>query len=442
MEVSTSIPTTDQVRLELQARLLADALRLTTLYGPEKVAKMIGKSAVSAPSLVGLSFNGYPGVPKLEDFDLDSIHVGQLAMMMYEYAFNYRHPIGINPDVFSAEVEALEDFAIEFRSETYELFLSDRFHTRGAEEADWQAVPLLCQHTRARLTLDMGDDLPIAYIALLSRMSDRAVRNAVSAKGEQRLNINKDDYIDNDEARRWLNGRRGFVATKFQDVTQNPGEHPVHIASIMELGRYLNARWAGLGKTPETVTSELGWGTERLEYLKNIQAEPHRLDPRDCEALAKSLLVSSAWFTEQVMNLLFPRQMDLIMQQRAAVLPANVQPAESISVASVVDMASEFGNDKICTRLMFVLHDGTKLFPAKMKNRDSKIVAYRLSGGGKGGNTLEAGQEVTEEDQMIDLVVKQDFSVRMAGDKSGLKNLYKLHGRAVQAGYLDGQLLA
>ncbi|MEE4812816.1 hypothetical protein V2K35_02950 [Pseudomonas alliivorans] len=36
----------------------------------------------------------------------------------------------------------------------------------------------------------------------------------------------------------------------------------------------------------------------------------------------------------------------------------------------------------------FVLKNGTEVFPVQVKNRSSGLVAYRISRGGTGGNTL------------------------------------------------------
>lgn len=446
MDKDTLTPTRDEVRLELQARLLSDALRLVTLYGPEKVARLVGKT-VSSPALIAPSLGGYPGELALEDFDLDKLQVGQLAMAMYEYAFEFLHPVGMLPDVFKAETEALEDFAFEFRSETFWLFMHDTYHSGSAGDAGWMAVPALVEHTQARLALDLGDSLSIKQLALLSRITERAVKNATSASGDQKLIVTVHpigqhtfEYADNKEARRWLAGRRGFVETKFQDVTERPGEHPKRITSLLELGQYLNARWYGLKKTPESIVAELDWDVSKTEYVKNIMAEPHNIDPRDCEYLAKSLLVSASWFTEQVMRLLFPQQIALILEHGAG---HGRFPAEETKVSAVTlaEDAAEMGLDNVSTRLMCVLLDGTKLFPAKMKNRKTNRVAYRVSAGGKGGNTLEDGKEIDSEDQMIDLVVNHGYAVRMANAKTAAKSLYKLRARAVQAAYLDGQLL-
>lgn len=446
MDKDTLTPTRDEVRLELQARLLADALRLGTLYGPEKVARMVGKT-VPSPALVAPSLGGYPGQLTLENFDLDKLQVGQLAMAMYEYAFEFRHPAGMLPDVFKEEIEALEDFAFEFTSETFWLYMRDTFHTGNAGDAEWKAVPALLDHTLARLNLDLGDSLNVKQLALLARMTDRAVKNATSASGEQKLNVtsrtigqNTLEFVENKEARRWLSGRRGFVETKFQNVTERPGEHPKRITSLLELGQYLNARWHGLNKTPESIVEELDWDTSKTEYVNNIMAEPHNIDPRDCESLAKSLLVSASWFTEQVMRLLFPRQIALILEQGADQGSLSTEAAK-VTAVTLADDASEMDPDTISSRLMCILQDGTKLFPARMKNRKTGRIAFRVSAGGKGGNTLEEGEEIDSEDEMIDLVVNQGYAVRMANAKTAAKSLYKLRARAVQAAYLDGQLL-
>ena len=440
MNKDTLIPTREEVRVELQARLLADALRLGTWYGSEKVARLVGKAGPS-PALVSPSLSGPPGQITLEDFDLDKLQVGQLAMAMYEYAFEFRHPVGMLPDVFKMEMEALEDFVFHFNSENFWLFLHDTYHSGNAGSAGWLAVPSLVEHTQARLALDLGDPLTLKDLALLARMSERAVKNATSAVGDQKLLVGQNlEFVENNEARRWLAGRRGFVQTQFQDVTERPGEHPTRIASLMELGHYLNARWHGLKKKPDTIVEELDWDASKTEYVKNIMAEPHNIDPRDCEDLAKSLLVSASWFTEQVMRLLFPRQIALIMDPGTGVsMPSGNE--SSISDAKVLEEATEIGLDNVSTRLMCVLEDGTRLFPVKMKNRETNRVAFRVSAGGKGANTLDASEEIDSEDEMIDLVVNRGFAVRMASAKSPAKSLYKLRARAVQAAYLDGNLL-
>jgi DNA replication protein DnaC len=121
---------------------------------------------------------------------------------MYDYAFDGHHPIGITPDVFSAEIESLEDFVTSFRSDLFDLFLADQVHSQGAPSG---TLLTLCQHTRARLCLDMGQDLLVQDIALLAGMGERSVRNMLTFPDEiQRLKADKNGWVDNSEARRWL----------------------------------------------------------------------------------------------------------------------------------------------------------------------------------------------------------------------------------------------
>lgn len=437
-------PSRDEVRLELSGRLLADALRISGLHGGQATARLLGKAQAPADKLVHLHetlTEQVNGLPVLSDVKLDDLPVGRLAMAVYDYAFEFQHPIGMTPDVLSAEMEGLEDFAFEFKSEVATQFMMDRFHMQDAGNSNWLAVPLLCEHARARVTLDLGEyALSLRQIGLLARMSEGSIRNALSASGDQQLRASG-GMVENGEARRWLLGRRDFVATRFTDISQTPGEHPAKLATFSDLGHYLRARWDGLGKTDQAIVKELGWSRDRIDYLGQIIASPQSIDPQDCDDLARSLLVSSRWFTEQVMRLRFPRQMDQLLPNDVAPLIPVQAVATQVPQKVLDTAASELGADRICTRLMFILEDGTKVFPARMKRRGTGTVAFRVAPGGAGNNTLEAGLEVENEDEMIDMVINKSCAVRMTGEKGGMKNLYKRDGRLVRAVYVDGQLI-
>ncbi|CAI8856644.1 hypothetical protein EMIT0P258_20406 [Pseudomonas sp. IT-P258] len=57
-------------------------------------------------------------------------------------------------------------------------------------------------------------------------------------------------------------------------------------------------------------------------------------------------------------------------------------------------MAAE--QDRFSRVFSFILYNETKLFPVKIKRRDTGVVAYRISRGGTAGNTQEAGEEADE----------------------------------------------
>lgn len=420
-------PSLQDVQHELRARLLADTLRFASLVGErafeligQPVAQPLGLQAVDAQS----SMQRAAWEPQLDLIDLDSLPVGKTAVAMYDYAAHGRHPIGLTPDVFAAELEAIEDYVSSFSSELFWQFFGDPVHSQGAPD---KALFTVWEHARARLSLDMGDSLTVHQVALLSRLNERSVRNMLSASDPQQRLQAKEDLVDNEEARRWLRGKRGFTPTTFTEIGGVPGEHPDTLSNLLDLGRYLATRWESLGKSPESVAADLGWTGDRKAYLCALPAHPELIDPRDCEVVSKTLLVGASWFTAQVMRLKFPREIELLMQ-------ANEAPP------SLTEVSRAAGDpDRLCTRLCFVLNDGSRWFPAQMKNQQTKVVAYRVSPGGKGGNTLEATTEVEDENEMIDMVVHRGYAVRMASERGGMKNQYKMAGRSVREVYLDGQ---
>lgn len=86
--------------------------------------------------------------------------------------------------------------------------------------------------------------------------------------------------------------------------------------------------------------------------------------------------------------------------------------------------------DRFSHCFSFTLINGNEVFPIKVKNRETGRVAFRISKGGKGGNTLEAGFEVDEQ-EMVEKVLHHGFSVRCAPQEGGANGLYSPTGRSV-----------
>ncbi|WP_283445674.1 hypothetical protein [Noviherbaspirillum suwonense] len=55
------------------------------------------------------------------------------------------------------------------------------------------------------------------------------------------------------------------------------------------------------------------------------------------------------------------------------------------------------------------LAHGTEIFPVQMKRRDTGVIAFRISPGGTGGNTLAASEEV-DEDTMTRKVLEEGYA--------------------------------
>jgi hypothetical protein len=87
--------------------------------------------------------------------------------------------------------------------------------------------------------------------------------------------------------------------------------------------------------------------------------------------------------------------------------------------------------ERISRQFSFILHTGTEVFPVQMKRRDTGTVAYRISPGGKRGNTLAAGEEVDEE-TMVWRVLHEGYAVRCRSLDGTTHGLYKHGHRSVR----------
>jgi hypothetical protein len=431
MSCSTQL-TREIVRQELAGRVLADLLRFNTVLGSTAGHRALGLEAPAVPSHIEPTLSASPHELTLSDIDVDQLPIGRVVMAMFDYATAQRFPVGVSLCEFKEQMEHVEDFATSLRSSILELFMSDNQLMGEAASANFEALPLLHALANARLNLDTGESLNLSDLALLADMEERSVRNALTATGEGRLSIQASpsghEWVDNDEARRWLALRRGFKPTNFQTVNFKPDEHPPALHSLYELGTYVYQRWTALGKTPESVLKELYWSESRFDYLNAIAAQPHRIDPRDCRDLARSLMVSEAWFTRQVLGALYPEQVSLLLQGQGP-------QAQQAASAPALD------KERFCGRLKFVLHDGTELFPVRMKSRDSGKVAFRLTAAGTAGNTKDTIEEVEAENQMIELVCKQNRAIRLYSADSSRQGIYRRTGRSVRFVELDGTVV-
>jgi hypothetical protein len=84
--------------------------------------------------------------------------------------------------------------------------------------------------------------------------------------------------------------------------------------------------------------------------------------------------------------------------------------------------------DRISSKLSFVLNNGIEIFPVRMERRDTGNVAFRVS---KGGNKLEDSEDLDEE-AMIQKVLRHGYAVRCRSLDGKVSGLYKAKGRSVR----------
>jgi hypothetical protein len=95
---------------------------------------------------------------------------------------------------------------------------------------------------------------------------------------------------------------------------------------------------------------------------------------------------------------------------------------------------TKLNDNKICMKLKLFHESGDVLYPVKVKNKDTGVVAFRVS---SGGNKKVDSIEVEDEQTMLDYVVKQKYAVRatsltaITGSSKKRSGLYRLDQQSI-----------
>jgi hypothetical protein len=122
------------------------------------------------------------------------------------------------------------------------------------------------------------------------------------------------------------------------------------------------------------------------------------------------------------------------LQKNAGALGAKV--VATSAPAPRIENTMTILQNRMSRKICFVLHNGTKVFPAQMERRETGNIAFRVSPGGTGGNTLEASLEVDEE-TMVNKVLQDGWAVRCKSVDSKKNGLYKHGHRSVSEVILE-----
>lgn len=84
------------------------------------------------------------------------------------------------------------------------------------------------------------------------------------------------------------------------------------------------------------------------------------------------------------------------------------------------------------SKLFYLLHKNSdKLYPVRMKNRDTGKICFRVSPGGTGGNRKELSLEIECEHEMKNFVLRKGYAVRASTKDGTRKGLYKTEQRCI-----------
>ncbi len=273
----------DQIRSELRKILLVQADHIANTASLQVAEHFAG---FSLPE-----YESYYAETDPNQLDLGRFHATVLLEQCYDYA--------VNPSVLTAhDASLVQDLQV---------------FVHGMPQADigGEILPFLTEKgicrtvaelSLARFNLNEGFDLSAREIALLADITEGAVRNALADKSDGRLKAipgtKNPVMIENDEALRWLLGRRAFVPTPQSiDDDRFVAERILKSRSTQELGEIvLRLSWSRFGSPNEAPTT-LGWEKEVFEdWCAGTQA----FDKKKAIELANALGIEVPLFVGKI----------------------------------------------------------------------------------------------------------------------------------------------
>ena len=342
MEDTNIIPTLDALTKELALYYGGIAVLVEQCYEPNAGMKMLGLNQEQWLD------------ERSGNIDVRSTEIGKMLPVWYRYGYE-----GVLSSGYSLkDVDIHDDGPLErLRDMIGLLDHEDGYFSEclGAaqprdDQVETGGLADLVQRVSARSDLDQGIALAPGQLAVLAQMSERSVRNAMVAGGE--LQTNENGFIANESARRWLSGRRGFVATQFRDVPPVSDAEVPDALGLVEIPPFVAARLKSLWahEDPDPILSllpgpawawraskECGLSTERILAATQL---PFDIRPKDVKALAKALRVDPIWLNHQVMSALYPDAVDMLLNPTYWATPEASVAASSVSDAVTITLTA------------------------------------------------------------------------------------------------------
>lgn len=298
--------TLSSLQAELAAYFSAIAVMLDECYRPGAGDAMLGNAQEFRL-----------GTPFFQKVDVTKTEIGRELPAWFAYAYEGKTPLGMSIKA----LEAVDGPFPRLVDMLGLLNLEDGYFQDCLDSANAD-VPIheahlkdLVERVQARVELDRGRSLSLRQMAVLANMTERSVKNAITADGAQKLTLNERGEVDAEKAAQWLHSRRGYVKPE-EKKSDKAAELPESL-SAYELPHFLGSRVYGLSqaeptRTPIDVAEEAGLFVDRLD---EICRPPLSLKPTEIPGLARALSLDELWLTRQVMFALFPEQMALLAEQ-------------------------------------------------------------------------------------------------------------------------------
>jgi hypothetical protein len=166
-----------------------------------------------------------------------------------------------------------------------------------------------------RYGLDDGQPLDIRKLALLANVDVRTVRNAISSGVLEANKTHEVVFIENESARRWLLGRKGFKPTVSSTGAEQLGLEQVN--SPGEFAAFLTARRAHIGLDDDSDKLVVFHPSVTADSLKELEAGLFALPLDTVFPLAAYYQVDRKKFLECVMRVFFIDELRALSDGRA-----------------------------------------------------------------------------------------------------------------------------
>lgn len=273
----------DDLLNEIRGFMWALADSLERVYAPNIGWAMLGIDREKFPAMKSGDAYAYPfGVMNLElkDIDPSKFLVTDVLLEMYDYGVEgLRRDITHNWIDFATDTEAfilgLLNFPLLNESGIqYSLRLTS--HVLRLATARWK---LDDEEGMSAIDLDVPEPmysgvLTLNEVALLASMDEKSVRNATNPKLKIHLktfNRGTRTYVNAQDAREWLSGRRGFKPTVNIDSDAERDLEKVGFFSASDFGSYIRKQREKKNLEIADVAEKLAlpdWPQERLAALE------------------------------------------------------------------------------------------------------------------------------------------------------------------------------
>jgi hypothetical protein len=307
------VPTLTQVRVDL----------VTSLYALAQSLDLYVRPGTGAAAL-GVKNDTYLGVwPELEDYELGNVGLAGALEAVYRYAF-YGELVTpwLSDDSENGDLGRLRVLREMTSASVYVAEARDEVVCAYETPVCEGAFNTMLDLAFARYRLDYEQYLSLGDIALLGKLNERSVRNALHAEGSAMLHATRDGagelQVTKTEALRWLLLRQSFNQTT--RIGGLRGEVTDGLTAFM-LNRMGDLCYGSSTEHSEEELAALRIGhiahnhSLSAEDLDRMIRQPSNLSESDWRTLSQILSIDAGWLAREIAKVSLPERTQFFIER-------------------------------------------------------------------------------------------------------------------------------